>query len=75
MEFNYSMPDGLRPFYRQELIAYRKAMQQGDFSFAWAHLERAHIIGQAYPWEHSYAHWLMLRFGIKIKSILFFRKS
>ena len=69
MKFRFSMPDGLRPFYRQELSAYRKAMQQGDFPLAWAHLERAHIIGQAYPWEHSYAHWLMLSFGIKIKSL------
>ena len=68
MKFSFSMPDGLRPFYRQELNAYRKATQQGDFSLAWVHLERAHIIGQAYPWEHSYVHWLMLRFGIKIKS-------
>lgn len=35
---------------------------------AWHHLERAHILEQAYLWEHTYAHWEMLKFGIRIKS-------
>ena len=68
MNFIISMPKGLRPFYQQELIAYRQAMVKGDLTYAWARLERAHIIGQAYPGEHSYVHWLMLDFGIKIKN-------
>jgi hypothetical protein len=35
---------------------------------AWQHLERAHVIGQAYPYQHSYVHWKMLQFGFRIKS-------
>ena len=35
---------------------------------AWSHLERAHIIGQAFPKEHSLVHWKMLLFGFKIKN-------
>lgn len=65
---NISMPDSLRPYYRQEILSYRQALEKGNLTLAWSKLERAHIIGQAYPREHSYVHWLMLRFGIKIKS-------
>ena len=43
-------------------------MQEGKLQQAWRHLERAHVIGQAYPFEHSYVHWKMLMFGFKIKS-------
>ena len=42
-------------------------MRDGNFIQAWNHLERAHILGQAYPVEHSYAHLLMLRFGLRIR--------
>ena len=31
-------------------------------------MERAHIIGQKYPYAHTFVHWKMLQFGIKIKS-------
>ena len=39
----------------------------GNLSIAWRHLERAHILGQLWPREHNYVHWLMLKFGIHIK--------
>ncbi|NJY62238.1 DUF3703 domain-containing protein [Salinimicrobium sp. CDJ15-81-2] len=32
------------------------------------HLERAHTIDQSYPFEHSFAHWLMLKFSFTIKN-------
>ncbi|WP_226389505.1 DUF3703 domain-containing protein [Penaeicola halotolerans] len=67
MRFNTTMPKGLKPHYHKELDAYRKKLNKGYFQEAWHHLERAHILGQPYPYEHSEAHWLMLRFGIKIK--------
>lgn len=44
-------------------------MKSGDFLHAWHHLERAHVIGQAYPVEHTHSHWLMLKFGFKIKDL------
>ena len=34
---------------------------------AWSRLEWAHIIGQSWPMEHNRVHWLMLRFGIRMK--------
>ena len=46
---------------------YKLAFIEGNFVHAWYHLERAHVIGQSYPVEHTYAHWLMLKFGFAIK--------
>lgn len=68
MKLNTHMPTGLKPYFRAELSAYRRALHRNDLQSAWHHLERAHVIGQAYPWEHSYAHWKMLQFGFQIKS-------
>lgn len=67
MKLNTFIPKRLRYYYLRELAQYRTAFKQGDFVHAWHHLERAHIIGQSYPYEHTYAHWLMLKFGIAIK--------
>lgn len=67
MKLNTIIPDSLKPFYKKELNLYRSFFEAGNLQMAWHHLERAHVIGQAYPWSHTYVHWLMLRFGIKIK--------
>ena len=69
MTFNTSMPATLRPFFDGELKAYYAALQENKLQQAWRHLEKAHVIGQAYPFQHSYVHWKMLQFGIKIKSL------
>ena len=68
MKINTSMPQKLKPFFRKEISDYRESLQYGNLPRAWEHLERAHILGQAFPWEHTYVHWKMLLFGIKIKS-------
>ena len=68
MKFNTLMPRALKTFYAKELKSYHEKLEAGDLPGAWRHLERAHVIGQAYPREHSYAHWLMLRFGFRIKN-------
>lgn len=44
-------------------------MLQKNLIEAWHQLERAHVIGQAYPYQHSLVHWEMLVFGCKIKSV------
>lgn len=62
------MPATLTPYYEQELADYRAEMAKGNWQKAFRHLERAHIIGQAYPVAHTQVHWKMLRFGFKIKS-------
>jgi hypothetical protein len=62
------MPNRLIPFYKTELEAYKNNLCNENLQLAWNHLERAHIIGQKYPLEHTFVHWKMLQFGIKIKS-------
>lgn len=67
MKFNTTMPKSLKPYFEKELDAYRLNMNENRLAVAWSYLERAHIIGQAYPYHHSYVHWEMLKFGFKIK--------
>lgn len=62
------LPTTLRPFFEEELADYSVAYVNGNLALAWRHLERAHIIGQRYPFAHSYVHWKMLQFGFRIKS-------
>ncbi len=68
MRFNTSIPKGLQPFYNTELDIFKAEYAKGNLNVAWNHLERAHIIGQKYPYAHTLVHWKMLQFGIKIKS-------
>lgn len=68
MKLYTSIPDKLKPYFDKELREYKSEYAKGDLQSAWKHLERAHIIGQCYPFSHSFAHWKMLQFGFKIKS-------
>lgn len=68
MKFNTVIPAKLKSCFDKELALYQDAFTRGDLRKAWRHLERAHILGQAYPFEHSYVHYKMLLFGIHIKS-------
>jgi len=69
MKFYTSLPKKLKPYYDLELENYTAEYLNGNLTRAWTHLERAHIIGQRYPFAHSYVHWKMLQFGIRIKSM------
>lgn len=62
------MPTSLKPYYKAELDKYRIKYSAGNLKSAWNHLERTHIIGQKYPCAHTFVHWKMLQFGIKIKN-------
>ncbi|GAA4113380.1 hypothetical protein GCM10022393_12330 [Aquimarina addita] len=62
------MPKNLKPYYKTELATYQTEYTNGNLKSAWNHLERAHIIGQKYPYAHTFVHCKMLQFGIKIKS-------
>ncbi len=68
MKFYWTMPKGLQAHYRHELVLYKIEFAQRNLQRAWRHLEHAHILAQAWPLEHSYVHWQMLRFGLFIKS-------
>ncbi|MBK7230795.1 MAG: DUF3703 domain-containing protein [Saprospiraceae bacterium] len=68
MKFNTAMPSALKPFYNKELSAAEKAFTKGLLQQSWNHLERAHILGQPYPYTHSFVHLKMLLFGFKTKN-------
>jgi hypothetical protein len=67
MKFNTKIPKHLKQAYNEELKLYSFCLENKHFSNAWYHLERSHIIGQSYPIEHTYSHWLMLKFGFRQK--------
>lgn len=69
MKFYTSIPKELKPYFQSELEKYREEYLGGNLRGAWNYLERAHVIGQKYPYEHTLVHWKMLLFGIKIKSV------
>ena len=68
MKIYTKLPSTLKPYFDLELRQYHEAFIIQDLAKAWSHLERAHIIGQRYPFAHSYVHFKMLQFGFKIKS-------
>ncbi len=62
------MPSTLKPFFNKELESAAAEFANNNLQRSWQHLERAHIIGQPYPYHHSLVHWKMLLFGIKTKN-------
>ena len=68
MKLYWSMPHRLRDHYKHELESYRTELSKGNLQVAWRHLERAHILGQPWPREHTHIHWMMFLFGIRIKN-------
>jgi hypothetical protein len=68
MKLNTTLPKLLHPYFQAELDAYAMASKAHDLTKAWRHLKRAHIIGQRYPFAHTFVHWKMLQFGFRIKS-------
>lgn len=68
MQFNTIMPQKLHTFYQKELQASEKALVNSEYLLAWQCLEKAHVLAQRFPLEHTVVHWKMLCFGIRIKS-------
>ena len=68
MNFYTNMPEALVPYYEEALGEYDRHLKAEELQSAWSCLERAHVIGQAYPLRHTQVHWKMLQFGIRIKS-------
>ena len=56
------MPKALKPFYLEELRLAKNSLDKQNFQQSWHHLERAHILGQSYPVQHTAVHWKMLIF-------------
>lgn len=68
MKLYIKMPDELYPYYKNELQMANDFLKKAYLQQCWHHYERAHILGQRWPLQHSYVHWKMLIFGFKIKS-------
>jgi hypothetical protein len=47
--------------YESEIAQAKALMTRNEHASSFAHLERAHVIGQAYVLPHVKSHWLMLR--------------
>lgn len=69
MKINVLMPDGLKQYFKVEMNTYDRYKKNLHFSRAWTALERAHILGQSYPVEHSKIHWLMLKEGFRRRNV------
>lgn len=67
MKLHFRIPKGLRAFVEKELATSDQHFRNREIRLAWLHLERAHILGQAWPVEHSKTHWRMLLFAFRIK--------
>ncbi len=61
--FYLRLPVRLRPHFQAELYAARLSTDQQDLAAAFAHLERAHILGQRWALPHTHTHLLMMRHG------------
>lgn len=58
------MPAAVEQAYQVEVQHALKARRQQNWSEAWSHLERAHILGQQQFIPHLQSHWLMLKLAV-----------
>jgi hypothetical protein len=68
MKIHTTMPADLKPYFQKELTEADNTFTKKHYQQSWRHLERAHVLGQPYPFAHSFVHWKMLLFGIKTKN-------
>jgi hypothetical protein len=68
MKQSLKCPRGLRQHFDQEHEQAIHCYETGRLAEAWRHLERAHVLGQAYPLEHTLVHWRMFEFGFRIRN-------
>lgn len=69
MKIHVSIPRGLRKEVVKEYELSKQAERNNDLHKAWWHLERAHILGQAWPIDHTRTHWRMLLFAFRRKNL------
>jgi hypothetical protein len=57
----------LRAAYESEIAFARQLMARDELRQGLLHLERAHVIGQAFVVPHARSHWLMLKLELRRK--------
>ena len=50
-----------RVAFNKEISLAKEFIAQGELDTGFTHLERAHVIGQAFVFPHTLTHWLMLK--------------
>lgn len=55
----------IRPFVQYELDAAAQREIRGEFTSAFGHLERAHVLAQASTVTHVRVHWAMFRWALR----------
>jgi hypothetical protein len=61
-------PTRLSAFHKEYALA-RDYYARGHLDSAFNHLERAHVLGQAWPLRHTQAHWMMLKVGFRRRDL------
>ena len=51
--------------FNQEIAMAKEFIARGELEAGFAHIERAHVIGQAFIVPHARSHWLMLKVEIQ----------
>jgi hypothetical protein len=64
------MHQKLRQAYNAEMTTAARLYNAGDLQLAFAHLERAHILGQSFSIAHARTHWWMLKVGVRNRDIV-----
>jgi hypothetical protein len=59
------MNSALRAAFDDELAGAEQLIAAGQLDAAFAHLETAHVLGQAFVLPHARSHWLMCRVEIR----------
>ncbi|MCC2639318.1 MAG: hypothetical protein K0Q68_3037 [Moraxellaceae bacterium] len=58
------MSPQLKAAFATEMQQAKRYFRAGEIDSAFAHLERAHILGQRDTLRHTWSHWWMLRVGL-----------
>lgn len=59
------MHQALRAAFEKELALARELVARNELELGQAHLERAHVLGQAFAWPHARTHGWMLRVEVR----------
>jgi Protein of unknown function (DUF3703) len=59
----------LQTHIERELAAADEMIVLRDYSSAFSHLERAHVLAQAITYDHTRIHWRMLKLGLRMRSL------
>lgn len=65
----FKIPQFIKVCYLKEISEHHLHFDNKDYAASWRSLERSHILGQTFPFEHTFFHWLRLKFGFKTKNL------